>query len=738
MILNSLEKSEFAVLKDRTGHPVPLTGIDVTGSISDVFSRVTITQTYENREEKNIEAVYSFPLPLDAILLDFTVTIDGRVRHGTVMKKAQAREKYEDAVEQGNSAAMLEKIDEGLYSMSVGNILSGQKIEISFSYSQFNIWNGHQLRFYLPSVVAPKYGDPAKAGIDSYQAPVTSLTAQNALKCSISVVGNLSKCSIASPTHEVKRSEIEGGIQLAVSAFADRDFILDIRSDSNPVPYAVTGRDGDGYVSAVAMTPDFGEMAETQPRYLDIIIDCSGSMSGQSIEQARVALKKILDRLTSHDSFNIIRFGSTVVPLFSEHMPYSEESIARARILSDNLKADLGGTEIVKALATAYKTTVSDRLHDILLVTDGQVYVDDQFYSDAVNSHCRIFSVGVGSAVSEGILRKLSQVTRGMPEFVTPNEDMAERIVRHFQRMSLPVMESEISWPVKPDWVWPEKNPQLFHGDTTVFFACFSEKPEGTVELRTASSENNYSWNLQLPQQADETECSDLARMAVRRRITGRTDEKAADLAEKYRLVTSLTNYLLVEENEDADKLSLPEMRTVPQMAPAGFLGAATCCASSVLPGFFSSAVFAGGMMGMKGSSKMCSRSAPEPQECSEVKNSGSVSGTKVYYDGLVLSLSGLETADVKKLFSEKSIAALENLGLPKVASARLNEIVAGGVSERVVFILFLNRLLSVKSSLAGTSVAEYITRGYSRLAASELNIPALLQPMFDELFAGS
>ena len=190
MNLNDFYK-ECAVLRVKNGHPVPLTGIDVSGNIDDVLSRVKITQTYENREEKNIEAVYSFPLPSDAVLLDFTVTIDGRVRHGTVMKKSQARARYEEAVEQGDSAAMLEDNGEGLYSMSVGNLLAGQKIEISFSYSLFNIWNGKLLRFYLPTVIAPKFGDPAKAGIDDYLAPVTSVSASNALKCVITVSGNL-------------------------------------------------------------------------------------------------------------------------------------------------------------------------------------------------------------------------------------------------------------------------------------------------------------------------------------------------------------------------------------------------------------------------------------------------------------------------------------------------------------------------------------------------------------------
>lgn len=737
MIQNE-KKNECAVLKDKTGHPVPLTGLDIKGCIGDVFSRVTITQTYENREEKNIEAVYSFPLPYDGVLLDFTVTLDGKVRHGTVMKKSKAREVYEDAVEQGNSAAMLEKIGDGLYSMSVGNLLAGQKVEISFTYSQFNIWNGRLLRFFLPSVVAPKYGDPSKAGIEDLQAPVTSSEARNAMKCSITVTGSLSKCKIECPTHKLNRTESGEGVQLSVDTFADRDFILEIRTDSAPVPYAVTGRDGRGYVSAVAMTPDFGEDIRSVPRDLDIIIDCSGSMSGQSMEQARAALSQILTRLGGNDCFNIIRFGSRVVPLFDRHSACSDESLGCARDLLEKMDADLGGTNLEDALDMAYKTHTGECPHDILLVTDGQVYENQSFYDNAVNSGCRIFTVGVGTAVSEGLLRKLSQITGGMSEFVTPNENMAEKIVRHFQRMSLPVMNSEIIWPEKPDWIWPEKNLHLFHGDTALFFAGFSGNPCGSVELRTKSSEQKFSWKTDVPETADETEISDLARMAVRRRISGRTDDEASELAVKYSLVTSLTNYILVEENADSENLSLPEMRIVPQMPKAGFMRAAAFCAAmppAFCGGAMNSMAMPAGFMGM--SMAMARNAAPKKSRVQEEPaDYAPKNGLRVYFDGLVINLKEMETADVKQLFAQKTIEALDKLGLPKIASDRLRLIVSGGISERVLFIMFLNRLMQEnQASFAGTAAAEFIRRGFSRLSASDQTLPAEQQTQFDELF---
>ena len=740
--MDSIANPGFAILKNKAGGAVPLAGIDVKARIGDVFSRTVVTQLYENREEINIEAVYTFPLPSEAILLEFTVTIDGRVRRGEVMKKRQAQRAYENAVEQGNTAAMLEEIGDGLYSMNIGNILAGQKIEISFSYSEFNIWNGHLLRFCMPSVIAPRYGDPASAGISEHQTPVTSPDAVNRLSWSVLVTGELAGCAVTCPTHQVRTLRQEDGILLKSDSFADRDLVVEIRAHRDPVPYAALGRDGDGYVAAVAITPDFGEELESSRRDVDIIIDCSGSMSGQSIQQARSALIHILSQLKPLDCFNIIRFGSRIVPLFDRPVPAEEEYLQQARALLERLEADLGGTEIAAALDSAYASHNSELHHDILLITDGQVYVSDDFYERAIRSGSRIFAVGVGNAVSEGILRRLSNVTGGKAEFVTPNESMAEKIVRHFQRMCCPAAASEIRWPAEADWIWPENGPRLFHGDTSVFFASFGRKPEGAAELKTLASEKSLSWTSELPASADETECSDLARMAVRRRIAGSDTDESAVLAVKYRLVSPLTSYILVEENADSQNIPLPELRTVPQMPPAGMMGVAMCCQSLAVPpsppgmGMMNMM----GMMGMNSpmfSAMKKAGSSPDSGNRSASGANSSGGDLQVHFYQLLDTLSSLDEAQVRELFRERSIDALARMGLPKLGEARLRLIASRGADESVLFILFLNRLLETKSGeLGGAPVAAYISRAFSRLAPDEQKLKDPEAGLFDELFA--
>ena len=132
--------------------------MSVSAALRDLLGEVTVCQTYRNDEDVNIEAVYTFPLPLDAVLLDLRVEIGGRTLNGVVVEKKAAEEQYEDAVAAGDAAVMLEAIEPGLYTMNVGNLLPKETATITFVYAIVYRWVGDTLRVSLPTTIAPRYG----------------------------------------------------------------------------------------------------------------------------------------------------------------------------------------------------------------------------------------------------------------------------------------------------------------------------------------------------------------------------------------------------------------------------------------------------------------------------------------------------------------------------------------------------------------------------------------------------
>ncbi|MFM7272416.1 MAG: VIT domain-containing protein, partial [Gammaproteobacteria bacterium] len=304
-----------AILTSTQGEPVPLQDVAVTAVLQDLLAEVTVSQTWFNAEPRNIEAVYTFPLPRDAVLLDLEVTLGARLLRGVITGKQSAEQQYEDALEAGDSAVMLESAEPGLYTMNLGNLLAQEAAKITFRYAILYRWAGDRLRFFLPTTIAPRYGGWQHR---PHQAPVHSLVVENHFSLRVEVFGVLRDAAFACPTHAVQLTRQPGSTVLSLQqpkAVMDRDFVLNVRAPQAVRSFVLSGQDGEGAAAIASFQPFFPGLRPSRPLALAIVIDCSGSMHGDSIAQARLALDRILDSLQPQDSVSIIAFGSTVLSL---------------------------------------------------------------------------------------------------------------------------------------------------------------------------------------------------------------------------------------------------------------------------------------------------------------------------------------------------------------------------------------------------------------------------------------
>lgn len=470
------------------GGGVPLQDVRVEGEIRDLMVEITTTQTYRNTESAVIEAVYTFPLPLDAVLLSLSVTLDERTLSGAVVAAAEAEERYEEAITDGDAAILLQQIGPGLYSMNVGNLQPGEVARVQFSYGLLPRWQGNELRLALPTTLAPRYGDPAAAGLAPHQQPEYSLLESLRFSLSLRVSGLLAEAAIDSPSHTVSiRPDGEGRrVELAAGrSELDRDFVLSFSYNEAQPASARYDRDGSGYVALASFKPDFGGVRDETPRSRILVIDCSGSMAGDSIAQTRAALQRILGALRPQDRFELLSFGSQYRQWFGELVPVTEDTLERALAQVQALQADMGGTELGQALEAAYRLAGQGTAPtDILLITDGEVWDRKGILQRARTSGTRLFTVGVGAAVAEDTVRQLAETTGGACELVSPNEDMAGKIYRHFLRMDSPRAEAvRLEWPTTAREQFPASIDRLYSGDTLHVFAWFDEPPEGEVRL---------------------------------------------------------------------------------------------------------------------------------------------------------------------------------------------------------------------------------------------------------------
>ena len=568
------------------GEKIALQLVKVEVELNNLLCQSTMHQVYRNMEKKSIEAVYTFPLTSRAVMLSLTVTIGGRQLRGLAVEKASAEEQYEEGITNGDAAIMLEQVQPGLYTMNVGNILAGEEVEMTICTAELHAWQGDTLRFHLPTTIAPRYGSPESVG-QPHQTPEYDLLAENRFLLRLNLSGFLARARLDCPSHHitVTKSTRATIVNLAGGgACMDRDFILNIYLPQAEKDAALLDHDLDGgFVALASFAPRLPASEEIPPRSVKIVVDCSSSMNGDAIAQARQAISDILGQLRPQDFFNLVAFGSTSKIFFDRQVLADSQNITAVRRLLRSLEADMGGTEMRQALQAAVQLPGPAFPQDILLITDGEVWEHDEIIHMMQKSAHRVFTVGVGSSVSEAFVRRLADETGGGCELVVPNEEMTEKIVRHFKRIFLPRAENvAVRWPLEPAQIIPCHLGPVFDGDTLHVFACFSERPSGTVFLDiTLADGRTFS------QTADLRECkhsvdsddpaSPLARMAIFQSLGEQDEKQATELAVRYQLVSRFTNYFILDVRaEGAKGEELPQLRKVPQMTAAGWGGTGT------------------------------------------------------------------------------------------------------------------------------------------------------------------
>lgn len=578
-----------AVMTTTEGDPVPLTDVSVRASIRDLLAEVTVEHRYRNDEAAPIEAVYSFPLPPEAVLTEVQVTLGERRLSGRVVGRQDAERRYEDAVLEGDAAVMIERPEPGLYVMNLGNLLPQAEARVSFRYALVLRRQRGRVRFLHPTTIAPRYG---RWALEPHQVPEASLLAQQNGTLEVEIIGALADGRVLSPSHEIEIEQGSGRSMVRLRRgcmHLDRDFVLDLDAAALPVASTLGGADLDGGHSCLIMVePRLPADMEAAPRDLKIVVDCSGSMQGDSIAQARAAVGGILERLRPQDRFTVILFGSSHRLLFPVMVPGDDVTVAAAQRLLGDAMADMGGTEMGAALAAAYRVPVREAAAPtVILITDGEITDVPKVVQAARASGHRLFTIGVGSAVAEGLLRDLAQATGGACELVAPRDDMAERIVRHVRRIDSGGAALAVQWPAPPLAVFDLEQP-VFAGDMAVFFARFAQRPSGEALITaTGPAGQRAEQRVAMPAGGDEAAPSTVARLTAARELfalgvaidsapasrRAELEQQARACAERYQLLSPWTNWLMVAAQANAQAGEIPAVRKVSHMLAAGWGG---------------------------------------------------------------------------------------------------------------------------------------------------------------------
>lgn len=572
--MSAIRLSESPVTRiGRAGLSV-LQSVNAKGTVSGLLFELSVEQHYVNARDTNIEAVYTFPVPWNAVLLGVEFVIGEKVLQGSVVAKADAERTYESALEDGNSAVMVERAGDGMYTVNVGNLLPREQATVRFRYAQLLSFTQGRIRLTVPTTIAPRYGNPQSSGLQPHQVPPTALHADYPFTLGIDVMGDLASATFSSPSHGLSVRSVEGTVAISLGSGArlDRDFVL-VAEGLSGRSLSTLGRDGEGYVALASICPVASNAPSSAPINLKILVDCSGSMNGERIDAARRALHEVLSHLEPADNFTFSRFGSEVWHCNPSLMAATPRAIAKAGHWVTETLADMGGTEMNNALMSTFALAKPFDAN-FLLITDGDVWDTDRLVSTAEKAGQRVFAVGIGSAAASSLLHALASRTGGACELVASNTEVQGAIMRMFRRMrQTPVSDVSVAWEGQAAWK-TSPGQTVLAGETLHLYAGFAEAPPATATLGWCEQPDGTRHVVEVPVNDIVSSGDTLARMAASMRMEHATPSERHALALQYGLVSATTNLVLVHERHEAEKpTAMPKLQTVAHSLPAGWGG---------------------------------------------------------------------------------------------------------------------------------------------------------------------
>ncbi|XP_058623862.1 von Willebrand factor A domain-containing protein 5A-like isoform X3 [Onychostoma macrolepis] len=500
---------------------VPLKSISVEVLVQDHVATVFSTLQYVNEEERPLEALFVLPLPADAAVCHFSAKIGEQEIVAEVQDRETARDQYDDAVSSGQQAFLLEESAESpdVFRLSVGCLSAGQNAAVTIIYvTELAVQADHSLRFCLPAVLNPRYTPAGSAAgivseISSGAVPYT-LTLSVYVSSPKPISKLESNCTL-DPLVFLHSDHTQATVDLSPGHMFDKDIELFVYYQDTHQPSAIveagvtTAPPGSlmrDPVVMISLYPEFPEEVEslaTQGEFV-FVIDRSGSMdcmmnhgrgAQKRIESAKDTLLLLLKSLPVGCYFNIYGFGSDFESFFTQSVEYNQDTMDQALKRVKEMRADMGGTEILQPLKHIYsQPCYPDHPRQLFVFTDGEVG-NTKAVLDLVKSHAhshRCFSFGIGEGASAALITGMAREGSGHAQFITDSDRMQPKVMQSLRFALQPALVN-----ISVDWILPDGvtvdtlSPPisvLFQGQRALIYAQLkgesSGGSEGTVTVK--------------------------------------------------------------------------------------------------------------------------------------------------------------------------------------------------------------------------------------------------------------
>jgi len=539
--------------------PLLLTTVDV--DINGFMAEVTVTQYYKNDGDIPLEAQYVFPGSTDAAVHEVQMIVGDRKIMAEIQKKAEAKATYIQAKKEGKTTSLLEQSDPGLFTMNLANILPGDDIQVSLSYTEKIIPSQGRYTFNYPAVGRPSVLAKGNTSPQSYTPGQTM-----GFDLSVHLNSPLPIANIISKHHEV---DIEYHSNEAATIFLDsseqlkfdKDFIFeyDLRDQAVNSGLLLHQGDDEGYFLLTIQPPAEFRSSEIIPREYIFVVDSSGSMSGVPIENAKFITQSLISDLAPEEYFNLVLFAGGSQK-FNNNSKQVNQADIKAAMEMVSISSAGGSTDLFGALESINEIPRIDGVsRTLVIMTDGAISVPDRTI-DLLTQTAKqnVFVIGVSGGYSNDVatIKSLALAGQGQPFFIQDNEQEIAEIQQQFlDYVRYPLLSNIEVETIGFEGldIQPTHVVDLFAERPVFIVGKYTGKQRGSIRITGKGNGRIYDQFFDLDGISDQNNESIKylwAREKINHLTLNQTSNEAliTDMGLDYHLMTPFTSFVAVDE----------------------------------------------------------------------------------------------------------------------------------------------------------------------------------------------
>uniref|UniRef100_A0A3Q0SCY8 Inter-alpha-trypsin inhibitor heavy chain H3 n=1 Tax=Amphilophus citrinellus TaxID=61819 RepID=A0A3Q0SCY8_AMPCI len=527
--------------------------VQVACTASSRFAHTAMTSKALNKDNSSQEIFFEVDLPKTAFITNFSMETEGRVYVGEVKEKENAKEQYEKAVSSGQTAGLIKASGRKMEKFSVSvNIAAKSSVTFILTYEELL---QRKLGSYeiLTRVKTEQPVQEFQIQTDIYEPQGIAFVEATATFLSNELEMNLfvSQAHISfSPT--VGQQQKCPGCE---SSLINGDFIIkyDVKRTTSLHLLAMNG-----YFVHFFSPPDLARV----PKKVVFVIDRSGSMKGEKMEQTREAMVAILQDLHEEDHFGILLFNDTIESWKNYLTKATKGNVFNAISYIRKIN-DSGSNACLYVVSVCAPTGVSNPQiiqQNVLFATGGNM---------------SLFGLGFGNDVDYSFLDVMCRQNKGMARRIFVDLDCVSLLQGFYEEVSTPLLlEVDLRYSDNTDFLTKTHYSQLFNGSEIVVAGQLNENDMDNFLLEVVAQGLKLTVLVVYPEK--EYIFGDFiermwAYLTIQQQLEKRTEQerknitaKALNMSLKYNFVTPLTSMVVTKpETEDgadssviADKLT--------------------------------------------------------------------------------------------------------------------------------------------------------------------------------------